>query len=186
MGMTAVFLEKLLFMQAQVVSITQKHKAIFSGCVRECSLSCGPLFLLLSGNYSLCQNFSLALNCWVFLTVMLLWSVMHCRQALLSCLRGGCISPSVCVPGGKVYAIDKLLWRQQRAFVAGVCHYPPSVGGSSVGWALPPLCFEFQAFILPTFPGLLALSPVAAAKRNAASEQKDAEAFWLGVSGLFQ
>lgn len=40
----AVFLEKLLFVQAQVVPITQEHKANFLGCVCECSLSSGPLF----------------------------------------------------------------------------------------------------------------------------------------------
>lgn len=50
--MTAVFLEKLLFGQAQVVLNTQAHKANFWGYISECSLGSGPLFSLLSGNYS--------------------------------------------------------------------------------------------------------------------------------------
>lgn len=83
-------------------------------------------------------------------------------------------------------AIDKLLWRQQKAFVAH-CYYPPLRGRKpcEVGWALPPRCFEFQAFILLTLPRLLVRSPVVAAdggaKRNAALEQKDAKTSdWMG------
>jgi len=37
-------------------------------------------------------------------------------------------------------AVDKLLWRQQRAFVALRCRYPPLRGRKrgKAGWALPP------------------------------------------------
>lgn len=59
--MTAVFIEKLLFMQAPVVPVTQEQN--FSGCVCECSLSSAPLLSLLSDNYSLCQNLCPALAC---------------------------------------------------------------------------------------------------------------------------
>lgn len=125
----------------------------------------------------------------VFWIVLLLPSMMLCRQAPVPCLRGGCISQSTVFLAEKC-AIDKLLWHQQRAFVARVVIIPHLRGRKhrEVGWALPPLCFAFQAFTLLTFLGLLALSPVVAAdvgaKRNAALERKDAEAFWLGGSHL--